>query len=707
MKKKDLFTRNRLYVAVLSIGTLLWFVTIFLYVSASSKSHEQLVNLERLRAEDYYIKVLNDITADIEKLEIFTNSTVGTTDIQERLEVFYNEIDGENKGIVNVSIVIDGIQTYVSPLATNTDVIGHDLYNDERDFVRTSIFATITSGEIEISGPYELRQGGEAVVFRKAVYISDVLHGVINFVIDNEYVQSEFAKLESNIVHVVILDGETLIYGSHYHNNYVLSSKDLEVNGLDWKIIVCENEAYKNKYLITTSVFGVISVAIYLASVFLGYVYYRKNNQLFDSITRLNNYDSLTGLPNRVYLSKHIEDLIEKKEPFFLGFGDLNNFKNLNDILGHTIGDRYLKDISNRFHQLSNDYLSIYRWGGDEFIFVIKKQFRHEAVMEMEKIYETFKDPIELYGNDYYVSMSTGLVNYPAHGIVLDDLIKRADIVMYDVKKNKQIRYSFFEDKYLNNLQREVDFENKVNQYNIDDFEVYLQPIIDVKSGIIKGFESLTRLFDKDNNLIDVSEIIKIYERKGQIHLLDKNTFEKACVYYHDLKEKFDIEFSFSFNISPLSLTNELVSYLRNYVKKSKINPSKFVIEIIETTGFKNIDDSIDLLNRIKAIGFTIAMDDFGMGYSSLSYITRLPLSVIKIDRKFISNYDTNEFDRLLILTVKEISNSLNLEIIVEGIETPQQLDFIKQIGCHYYQGYYHSKPMSISKIHEFLSKYN
>ncbi|PAT01548.1 hypothetical protein CI105_06595 [Candidatus Izimaplasma bacterium ZiA1] len=707
MKKSDLFTRNRLYITVLTMGTILWFVTIFLYVSASSKSHDQLVNLEKLRAEDFYIKVLNDITADIEKLEIFTNSTIGNIDIQERLEVFYDEIDGENKGIVNVSIAIDGIQTYVSPYDANLSVVGHNLYTDERDFVRASVFVTIISGEIEISGPYELRQGGEAVVLRKAVYINDVLYGIMNYVIDNDYIQTEFDKLESDIVHVVIQDGETLIYGSHYHKSYVLSNRELKVDGLDWDIIICENEAYKNNYLITTSVFGVISVVIYLTSVFLGYIYYRKNNQLFESITRLNNYDSLTGLPNRVFLSKHIEELIAKKEPFFLGFGDLNNFKNLNDILGHTIGDRYLKDISNRFHELSNDYLSIYRWGGDEFIFVIKKQFRHEAVMEMEKIYETFKDPIELYGNDYYVSMSTGLVNYPAHGIVLDDLIKRADIVMYDVKKNKQIRYSFFEDKYLNNLQREVDFENKVNQYTIDDFEVYLQPIVDVKSGIIKGFEALTRLFDKEGNLIDISEIIKIYERKGQIHLLDKNTFEKACEYYHELMDKYDTEFSFSFNISPLTLTNELVSYLRNYVKKSKINPSKFVIEIIETTGFKNIDDSIDLLNRIKEVGFTIAMDDFGMGYSSLSYITRLPLSAIKIDRKFIHNYATNEFDRLLILTVKEISNSLNLEIIVEGIETPQQLDFIKQIGCHYYQGYYHSKPMSISKIHEFLSKYN
>ena len=707
MNKKDLFTRSRLYFIVLSFGTILWFASIFLYVSASASSHEQLLDLEMQRAEDYYIRILNEVTSDIEKMEIFTNSTVGTSDIQERLEVFYEEIDGSNRGIKNISIAIDGIQTYVSPYDNNSDVIGHNLYTDERDFVRSSVFSTIASNSIEISGPYELRQGGEAVVLRKAVYNDDILYGIINFVIEDDYLQTKFDELKSDIVHVLILDGEILIYGEHYHDNYVLLNQQLDVHGLDWNIVICEEESYKNNYLLTTSVFGIFSIVIYLASVYLGYIYYRKNNQLFESITKLNNYDSLTGLPNRVLLSKNIEDLILKKETFFLGFGDLNNFKNLNDILGHSIGDKYLQNISSRFEDLSGDDLTIYRWGGDEFIFVIKKQYRHEAVMEMEKIYETFKEPIELYGNDYYVSMSTGLVNYPAHGIVLDDLIKRADIVMYDVKKNKQIRYSFFEDKYLNNLQREVDFENKVNQYTIDDFEVYLQPVIDVKTGIINGFEALTRLFDKEDNLIDISEIIKIYERKGQIHLLDKNTFEKACEYYHELLEKFGTEFVFSFNISPLTLTNELVTYLRHYVKKTKINPSKFVIEIIETTGFKNIDESIYLLNKLKEIGFTIAMDDFGMGYSSLSYITRLPLSIIKIDRKFIQNYEKNEFDKLLILTVREISNSLDLQIIVEGIETPQQLEFIRQIGCHYYQGYYHSKPMSIEKINDFLQKYN
>ena len=207
----------------------------------------------------------------------------------------------------------------------------------------------------------------------------------------------------------------------------------------------------------------------------------------------------------------------------------------------------------------------------------------------------------------------------------------------------------------------------------------------------------LRELKKKDINedkLISLTEI-----RSGFIEEL--NSVKRG----ENIRDMFDKEYIFSFNLSPISLNSDMADYLEKKVIENNLNPNNFILEIIETIGFKDIGESIILLKKLRDIGFRIAMDDFGMGYSSLSYITKLPLSIIKIDRYFISHYYDDEFDRLLIFAIRDVSKSLNLEIIIEGIETMDQLEFIKSIGAHYYQGYLHSKPMSFKLIAKHLKE--
>ncbi|HPJ24443.1 MAG TPA: EAL domain-containing protein, partial [Bacillota bacterium] len=248
-------------------------------------------------------------------------------------------------------------------------------------------------------------------------------------------------------------------------------------------------------------------------------------------------------------------------------------------------------------------------------------------------------------------------------------------------------------------------FENKVNQYSFDDYQVYLQPIVNTETNEVYGFEGLTRLFDKSNKPLNTIDVIKVLERQGKIPELDMHVFDTVTQYAKQLKQRFKKDYYFSFNVSPVTLSEDFVTYLADKVKAEHLDPTHFIFEIIETIGFKNIDESVSLLQKLRNIGFQIAMDDFGMGYSSLSYIAKLPLSVIKIDRYFINNYYDNEFDRLLIFAIKDISKSLNLKIVVEGIETTRQLEFIKSLGAHYYQGYFHSRPMSIKDLMIKLDK--
>ena len=194
------------------------------------------------------------------------------------------------------------------------------------------------------------------------------------------------------------------------------------------------------------------------------------------------------------------------------------------------------------------------------------------------------------------VSISIGVVNYPKHGTYMDGLIKRADIVMYDIKSQQKNNFGFFEDRYMDNLRREVDFENRLNKYSLDDFEIYLQPVLHTKTQKIYGFEGLIRVFDKEKNLVNTQELVKLYERQGQISKLDEYVFEAVCKYSISMKKEFNRDYTFSFNISPITLSKDFIKFIKKTIRKYEIDPNFFVIEIIETLGFKDIEVSLKLL---------------------------------------------------------------------------------------------------------------
>ncbi|MCK5761769.1 MAG: bifunctional diguanylate cyclase/phosphodiesterase, partial [Candidatus Izimaplasma sp.] len=541
---------------------------------------------------------------------------------------------------------------------------------------------------------------------RKAIFDDGDFVAIINVVVNYDELNAIFEISKSEIVDVGVYSVDSkLLFGNLEYSEDLKYLEKIDVVNVDWEIGVQVSRNYQLKTRGTNISILLIAVVLYFTVVWIGITIYKRNKELISAQNELIYYDNLTSLPNRRLLTKDLHEAIDRGDSFCLGFGDLDNFKNLNDILGHSVGDNYLKDIAKRFQTIISEKLKIYRWGGDEFIFLIKSTSRKETIKQIESIYSIFVKPIVIKETNYNVSISIGVVNYPLNGTTMDDLVKRADIVMYDIKSQQKNNYGFFESKYLDNLQKEVDFENKVNEYSLDDFEVYLQPVLYTKSQEVYGFEGLIRLFDENKRIINTQEIIKVYERKGEISKLDKYVFENVCKHSVKIKKIFKKNYSFSFNISPITLSKDFISFIKKMVKKYQIDPQFFVIEIIETLGFKDIEDSLKLLGQLKKLGFKIAMDDFGMGYSSLSYITKLPLSIIKIDRHFVHNYQTNEFDRMIMLTIKDISKSLNIKIIVEGIETIEQLEFIKDIGAHYFQGYLHSKPMSISNLIKLLKE--
>lgn len=706
MKLIENFRHNKVFSFVLIFSSILWILSVTLFIVNNNNTEKELIDLEVEKTQKHYENTFNQIINKLGYIEVFVETTKIDNITVENFAEFASHNNMSNIGLINFSVAPNGIQEFYYSIYNDEFIAGHNLLTDERDYVREAVEYAIANNVVVINGPYELRQGGQAVVFRKAVYEEGNFVGLVNLVIDFDKLRSKLEELESNVVDIGVYEAnDNLIFGTLIYNENLSYYDELDVENVDWLIGVEVTDEYKNRTALTQYIILVTSSIVYILVMILSTKFYRKNKKLLKTQEELIYFDNLTRLPNRRLLNIDIEFAIKKGEPFYLGFGDLDNFKNLNDILGHSIGDKYLVDISNRFHEITSDNLKIYRWGGDEFIFFFNYNNKKDTIKKLKSIYDIFIDPIIIKGVNYNVSMSIGVVNYPSHGETIDDLIKRADIVMYDIKSQHKNRFGFFEDKYLDNLQREVDFENKLNEYSLEDFEVYLQPVVATKTNEIIGFEALSRLFDKNGKLINTAEVVKVYERKGDIFKLDKYIVEQTCKYSVELKKEFNIDYIFSFNISPITLSTEYIQYLETLIDIYNINPKYFVIEIIETTGFKDINESIVLLNKLKSLGFRIAMDDFGMGYSSLSYITRLPLSIIKIDRNFVQNYQTNKFDKMLILTIRDISKSLGLDIIVEGIETEEQLKFITDIGAQFYQGYLHSKPMSFEYIIKILKK--
>jgi len=666
-----------------------------------------LIEIETLREREHYESVLNSILIKLETITVYTETT-GIYDItQESFDEFSEKSDFTGIGFVSFSIAPDGIMAFYYSEEYDDDLVGLDLVNDERDYVREAVAYAIENDVVVINGPYELLHGGEGIVFRRAIYDDEGdFIGIINLVVNSAMLNSFFMQDGSSVVDVgIYTTDDTMIFGSLPYSADIFLLEKMDIDNVDWRIGIQVAPDFTKRFTIYDIILISISTVLYGIGIFLGTQFYFKNKSLLINQYNLIRFDNLTSLPNRRQLEEDVNRLITTNQSFYLGFGDLDNFKMMNDILGHSVGDEYLKLIAARFMKLTNDKLSVYRWGGDEFIFIVQCIDKEEAIECFNRIYANLEMPVKVRNVEYGISLSTGIVQYPRHGITMDDLIKRADIVMYDVKSHNKENFNFFENRYLDSLQREVDFENRVNQFELDQYQVYLQPIVDVANNEVFGFEGLTRLIDATGKPLNTIDVIKVLERQGRIPELDKHVFDTICVYSRRLKELFGKDYHFSFNVSPVTLSEDFVEYLARRVQEENLRPNQFMFEIIETIGFKDINESVHLLKRLRDIGFLIAMDDFGMGYSSLSYIAKLPLSVIKIDRYFINNYYDNEFDRLLIFAIKDLSKSLKLEIVVEGIETTRQLDFIRKLGAHYYQGYIHSKPMNFEKLVEKLNQ--
>ncbi|WP_457748641.1 EAL domain-containing protein [Sulfurimonas sp.] len=424
-------------------------------------------------------------------------------------------------------------------------------------------------------------------------------------------------------------------------------------------------------------------------------------------------YDSLTGLTNRNaftgYLQKFMHRLERTKEYGILLFIDLDNFKNINDSLGHDVGDYVLKIFAQRIKKVLRKGDIFARLGGDEFVILIFQTesnpiFINEIALNISnKIHEALKEPIQSDTETLYITLSLGIKTLQSDEKDVNTILKHADIAMYESKNSGKNKTSFYDAAMSEQMQRQLTLHNELKTaIKEKQFELYLQPIVDLKTDKIVSAEALIRWNHPTKGLIFPDAFIDYAETSNLIIEIGNWVIDRAFEMFHELNHTLE---DIAVNISLKQFyQNDFEDILLNNAKKYNLHPSCIKLELTESVTLKNLDDTVNKMLAIKSHGFKFSMDDFGTGYSSLSYLKNLPFDYLKIDQSFVINMLKNESDKKLVKIIIDVAQQFNFLVIAEGVETSEHVKFMQENKCDFYQGYFMSKPIPIQKFKTLLS---
>ena len=430
-----------------------------------------------------------------------------------------------------------------------------------------------------------------------------------------------------------------------------------------------------------------------------------------DALERTAYYDSLTQIPNRIYLIERLELLInlgiDITHKYYVLFLDLSRFKNINDSLGHPVGDQVLRLVAKRLRHILREEDTIARLGGDEFAIILNDlSSTAEAEQFARRIHKKITQPFSIGGHKIFTDLHIGVSPLENDHLKPEEVLRDADIAMHYAKA-QNLPYGVFtknlRNHFLETVKLEADLRFAVKRREL---MLYYQPVISLESGVIVGFEALMRWQHQKYGFISPAQFIPIAEDSGLIIPMTKWILREACRQIADW-QKISPAYSnlkVSVNISGKHLNVEdLPNQVKRAITAADISPSSLILEITESSAMENAEQTIKLLEKIRKLGVTLSIDDFGTGYSSLSYLHRLPLDSLKIDRSFVSEADKSSDNRQILQTIISLANNLNLHIVAEGIETEAQLRLLQDLKCHLGQGYLFSKPLPSDEIENLL----
>jgi diguanylate cyclase (GGDEF)-like protein len=441
-------------------------------------------------------------------------------------------------------------------------------------------------------------------------------------------------------------------------------------------------------------------------------------------IRYLAYYDVLTTLPNRELFKELLKKALAyaQRNDLVMAvlFVDLDNFKRINDTLGHEMGDRLLQAVAGRLVKMirNSDYVArmeenemtevASRFGGDEFILLLNRLVHiNDASKVASRILEDISSPFELDGHEVFITASIGISMYPSDGENVDDLVKNADLAMYHAKARGRNNYQHYSESMNAVVLEHLTLANKLHKaLENEEFLLHYQPKHSMPDGRINGLEALLRWRADDNELVPPSRFVPILEETGLIIPLGEWILRTACLQNKTWQQRGLGPIAVSVNISSRQFDKKnLIEVVTQALRDANLSPQYLELEITESTIMQDPEEAITTLHRLKNMGVRISVDDFGAGYSSLNYLKRVPLDALKIDRSFVMNLATSSSDEAIIKAIIALAHSLKLKVIAEGVETEEQLSLLRELGCDEIQGFLFSRPLPVEEVHGLFLK--
>lgn len=421
--------------------------------------------------------------------------------------------------------------------------------------------------------------------------------------------------------------------------------------------------------------------------------------------------DSLTDVSNRFAYIERMDNLLESTSAIShsvqhaIYFLDLDRFKQINDTLGHAVGDSILIEVANRLKKLLKNKDIIARYGGDEFVITLTNVKNvKEAAQFAEQIISSIEQPMMINDQEVFISTSIGISVYPVDSKNTEELINCADRAMTYSKKNELNGYSFYFDELQTDAQRVLLLDSELRRaIENREFELHFQPKISMENEQIQGLEALVRWNSERLGFVSPAEFITYAEDTGLIIPLSELVIEKACEAVIQMRQ-YGWKTPVAINISSIHFKQQnFLESIQTILERYNMPANNFEIEVTERTVMNSANETVSKLVRLKQLGFKISIDDFGTGYSSLSYLVRFPLDCLKIDRSFIQHIGSLDEKQAVVDAIIQMSHRLKMKVVAEGVEQAQQVDILRKMNCDIIQGYYYSKPLPLNELMEFM----
>ena len=620
-------------------------------------------------------------------------------------------------GIHSLQLAPDGIIREIYPLAGNETALGLDII--KHPTLKEETLKAIQNKEMLIIGPIQLVQGGEAIISRSPIYLANNSNeerfwGFSSAVImsDSLFRSTNLQELENQGYSYQLARGHldsnnsTIFFSSELPLSETYASTDLILPAGNWSLSIGRD---MSALLMDRLRFG-YSLTLLIASLAAFSVYFVTSqplklrklvNEKTQALQDLAYKDPLTGLYNRRHLTDTLPKLLlnnqaKQNTSAFIYF-DLDDFKRINDTIGHDVGDQVLEIVAQRLVRIVKEEDTVVRLGGDEFgIYLSNVLNPHEAEEVARQVLDAIRSPLKIDIRDFYLTTSLGIAMIPEHGNDLVTIMQNADMALYESKLKGKNQCSFYDEKMkeqaINLAQVESDISHALQH---QEFELYFQPIFDLSSKKIIGAEALIRWNHPEKGLVFPDKFITLAEDTGQIVDIGYWVIESAIQYLARRHQEGHPDILLHVNLSPLQLADpNLLDQVTFLLGKYQVNSSNLGFEVTETALLSDTKLAISLLNAFKAMGIYIAIDDFGIGYSSLGQLKNLPVNQLKIDRSFVMDLETDLDDRKIVEAIIAMSHKLGIKVIAEGIETMEQWQMLSDFHCDFGQGYVVSRPI-------------